>query len=90
MRYDAINQHLQETSFLLSQEINHLFYKMCKKVGITPLVCYESIIGYKCIISQKEHTIDFPKKFLSVENKYKTFEELQNYFKTFNYNKSNQ
>ena len=44
------------------QHKDHLFYKMCKKVGITPLVCYESIIGYKCIISQKEHTIDFPKK----------------------------
>tara|TARA_B000000460_G_C21516872_1_gene393847 strand:+ start:30 stop:1547 length:1518 start_codon:yes stop_codon:yes gene_type:complete len=85
--FEKIIDEVKPDFFITKETIqhkDHLFYKMCKKVGITPLVCYESIIGYKCIISQKEHTIDFPKKFLSVENKYKTFEELQNYFKTFN------
>jgi hypothetical protein len=66
------------------QHKDHLFYKICKKVGIIPLVCYESIIGYKCIISQKEHTIDFVKDLPHKENKHHSFEELQNYFKNFN------
>ena len=57
---------------------------MCKQSGVIPLVCYESIIGYKCIISQKEHTIDSINDLPQKENRYHSFEELQNYFKNFN------
>ncbi len=85
--FEKIIDEVNPDFFITKETIQHkdyLFYKLCKKIGIIPLVCYESIIGYKCIISQKEHTIDFITQLPEKEIKHSSFEELQNYFRTFN------
>lgn len=85
--FEKIIDEVKPDFFITKETIqhkDHLFYKMCKLSGVIPLVCYESIIGYKCIISQKEHTIDSITDLPKKDNRYHSFEELQNYFKNFN------
>ena len=85
--FEKIIDEVKPDFFITKETIqhkDHLFYKMCKQSGVIPLVCYESIIGYKCIISQKEHTIDSITDLPKKDNRYHSFEELQNYFKNFN------
>ena len=54
----------------------HLFYEICKKRGIKTLILNQSKLGYKCIVSQELHKIDFMPELSSVESKGRDFNDL--------------
>lgn len=88
--FETIINEIKPAFFITKETIQHkdyLFYKMCRSAGIKVLVCYEPVIGYKCVISQEEHKLDFSEDLSSIESKNRSFEDLQNYFKSFNKSK---
>ena len=66
---------------------DYLFYQMCKKTGIKILMLNQSKFGYKCILSEELHKLDNVKTLDSVQYTGRTFEQLRNYLKSFNYSK---
>lgn len=65
----------------------HLFYELCKKNNTKVLMLNQSKFGYKCIISQELHKLDFVDSFDSVNSSNRTLSELQDYLKSFNMSK---
>ena len=60
----------------------HLFYEICRKRGIKTLILNQSKLGYKCIISQELHKIDFMPHLSSIESKNRDFVQLLNQIKS--------
>lgn len=61
---------------------HHLFYLLCRAKGVKVLMLNQSKFGYKCIISQELHKIDFVNT-LSPKSPSRSFDELQKYLKSF-------
>lgn len=79
---DEINpDFLVTTETALHQQ--HLFYEICKKRGIKVLMLNQSKLGYKCIISQESHKIDFMHDLSSIQSKKRTFDEILSELKSF-------
>lgn len=61
---------------------HHLFYLLCRARGIKVMMLNQSKFGYKCIISQELHKLDFVSS-ISPKNPSRSFEEQQKYLKSF-------
>jgi len=61
---------------------HHLFYLMCRVKGVKIMMLNQSKFGYKCIISQELHKLDFVTS-LSPKSQHRNFDELQKYLKSF-------
>lgn len=61
---------------------HHLFYLLCRAKGVKVLILNQSKFGYKCIISQELHKLDFVNT-LSPKLPSRNFDELQKYLKSF-------
>lgn len=61
---------------------HHLFYLLCRAKGVKVLTLNQSKFGYKCIISQELHKLDFVNT-LSPKSPSRNFDELQKYLKSF-------
>lgn len=72
--------------FLITMETalhhHHLFYELCKAKGVKVMMLNQSKFGYKCIISQELHKLDFVDKLSGTTNN-RNFEDLQKYLKNF-------
>ena len=79
--YELILDEIQP-DFLITTETalhqQHLFYEICRKLGIKVLMLNQSKIAYKCIISQQLHKLDFMPDLSKVTSKKRTFDELLN------------
>ena len=75
---------LDETNpnFLITTETylhhHHLFYLICRSRGVKVMMLNQSKFGYKCIISQEIHKLDFVDD-LTNESHNRNYEELQKY-----------
>ena len=88
--YDSILEELKPNFFITAETTlhhNHLFYEMCRSLGIKVLMLNQSKFGYKCLISEELHKLDDPENLNKIESKNRTFEQLQNYLKSFNMQK---
>lgn len=61
---------------------HHLFYLICKAKGVKVMMLNQSKFGYKCIISEELHKLDFMPA-LSPKSSNRNFDELQKYLKSF-------
>jgi hypothetical protein len=61
---------------------HHLFYLLCRAKGVKVMMLNQSKFGYKCIISQELHKLDFVST-LSPKPSARSIEELQKYLKSF-------
>jgi len=68
---------------LTSFHHDHLFYEICKRKNIKVLMIYMSKLGHRCVISQQANYLDFEIKLSDVKTKNRSFDELLNYFKSF-------
>lgn len=79
---------LDETKpdFLITTETalhhHHLFYLLCRAKGIKVMMLNQSKFGYKCIISQELHKLDFVST-ISAKSSARSLEDLQKYLKSF-------
>jgi len=64
-----------------------LFYEMCRKKGIRVLILTHSKLGYRCIIVEQMHKIDYVSSLNNVASQYHTFEELINELKSYDSSK---
>jgi len=73
-------------NFLITNETalhqHHLFYLLCRAKGVKVMMLNQSKFGYKCIISQELHKLDFVTTITPKPNN-RNFEELQKYLKSF-------
>jgi len=65
----------------------YVFYELCKKKNIIPLIINPSIIGYKTFISTKISDIDSEEKISSLVSENRTYEQLREYRDKFNLNR---
>jgi len=65
----------------------YIFYELCKKKNITPLIINPSIIGYKSYISTKISDIDKEADFSKLISIGRNFDQLREYRKKFNLNR---
>ena len=68
---------------LTSFHHDHLFYEICKRKNIKVLMIYMSKLGHRCVISQQANYLDFEIKLSDVKTKNRGFDELLDYFKSF-------
>jgi len=68
---------------LTSFHYDHLFYEICKRRNIKILMLYMSKLGHRCVISQQANHLDFEIKLSDVKTKNRSFDELLDYFKSF-------
>tara|TARA_B100001750_G_C15521792_1_gene612246 strand:+ start:17 stop:1282 length:1266 start_codon:yes stop_codon:yes gene_type:complete len=68
---------------LTSFHHDHLFYEICKRKNIKVLMIYMSKLGHRCVISQQANHLDFEIKLSDVKTKNRSFDELLDYFKSF-------
>lgn len=61
---------------------HHLFYLLCRAKGIKVMMLNQSKFGYKCIISQELHKLDFVDTIHPKPNG-RNLDELQKYLKSF-------
>ena len=61
-----------------------LFYELCRKKSVKPLVLYVPRIGTKCIIAEEGKTLGLT-NLDGIKSKNRSFTDLQNYRKSFNY-----
>jgi len=66
---------------------DYLFHKMCKKMGIKILMLNQSKFGYRCILSEELHKLDNLETLDNIQYTGRTFEQLRNYLKSFDYSK---
>ena len=78
---DEINPNFFIT-FETTLHHNHLFYLLCRAKGVKVLMLNQSKFGYKCIISQESHKLDFVNT-LSPKLPSRNFDELEKYLKSF-------
>ena len=64
-----------------------LFSQMCKKRGVKNLILSQPNIGYRCIISEVVSKLDSFSSIDNITTQNLTFEELQNYLKSFDISK---
>lgn len=64
---------------------HQLFYEICKAKGVKVMNLYLSRIGRKCIISQETQHLDTKESLNEISGKKKSFDELRDYLKSFNY-----
>ena len=62
---------------------HHLFYEMCKKKNIKTIMLYMSKFGHRCVISEDANKLDFNPKLSDFQSKGRSFEQLLDYFKSF-------
>ncbi len=65
----------------------YIFYELCKRKNVTPLIINPSIIGYKTYISSKISDLDSHESLTSLPSKNRSFEELREYRKKFDLNR---
>jgi hypothetical protein len=81
-------QILDETTpeFFITTETtlhhHHLFYLLCRAKGVKVMMLNQSKFGYKCIVSQELHKLDFVNT-ISPKYPHRNFDELQEYMKSF-------
>ena len=61
-----------------------LFTQMCQKRGVKNLILSLPNLGYRCIISEIPSKLDYFDSLDNITTKNRTFEELQEYLKSFN------
>ena len=61
----------------------HLFYEICRKRNIKTLMIYMSKFGHRCVISQDVNKLDFNPKLSHFQSKNRNFNQLLDYFKSF-------
>ena len=62
---------------------HHLFYEICRKKNIKILMLYMSKYGHRCVISEEVNKLDFCPKLSDFQSKKRNFQELLNYFRSF-------
>tara|TARA_A100001037_G_scaffold239144_1_gene218668 strand:- start:3480 stop:4919 length:1440 start_codon:yes stop_codon:yes gene_type:complete len=65
----------------------YIFYEMCKKKNIIPLIINPSIIGYKSYISTQISDIDSTENLSNIQHNNRNFEQLRQYREKFNLNR---
>tara|TARA_Y100001936_G_scaffold225417_1_gene243871 strand:+ start:14563 stop:16059 length:1497 start_codon:yes stop_codon:yes gene_type:complete len=65
----------------------YIFYELCKKKNIIPLIINPSIVGYKTYISTKISDIDSKEDISSIQNSNRSFEQLREYRRKFDLNR---
>lgn len=88
--FDHILDKLKPDFFITKETAlhhQHLFYEMCRKQGVKVLMLNQSKFGYKCLISEELHKLDNSENLNDIESDDKTFEQLQEYLKSFNMQK---
>ena len=73
--------------FQPSLRIEYVFYELCKKKNVIPLIINPSIIGYKTFISTKISDIDSDENISEMKITHRNFEELREYQKKFDLNR---
>lgn len=88
--YDSILEEIKP-NFLITSETtlhhNHLFYEMCRSLGVKILMLNQSKFGYQCFISEELNKLDQPNNLDKIQSKNRNFEQLQKYLKSFNVQK---
>lgn len=62
-----------------------LFYKLCNSRGIRIIMTNQSVIGYKCFLSQNPNKLDSIDQLSNIQTSNRSFEDLQQYKKSLNY-----
>jgi len=65
---------------------HHLFYEICKNRGVKSLILNQAKIGYKFMLSNELHKVDFMNHFTSSDSN-RSFIDLQKYIKSFDMSK---
>jgi len=88
--FDTILDEIKP-DFLITKETalhhQHLFYEMCRSIGVKVLMLNQSKFGYKCLISEVLHKLDHPENLDEIKSENRNFEQLQHYLKSFNMQK---
>lgn len=88
--YDSILEEVKPDFFITKETAlhhHHLFYEMCRAKNVKILMLNQSKFGYKCLISQELHKLDFPENLEHVKSNNRNFDQLQDYLKSFNMQK---
>lgn len=62
---------------------HHIFYELCRRREIKVLMLYMSKFGHRCVISQEVNKLDSSYDLSNIENSNRNFDQLLNYFKSF-------
>lgn len=65
----------------------YIFYQLCKKKNVIPLIINPSIIGYKTYISTEITDIDSDENISTIKSTNRNFEQLRDYRKKFDLNR---
>ena len=88
--YHGILEEIKPNFFITAETAlhhHHLFYKMCRSLGVKVLMLNQSKFGYHCLISEELHKLDNSENLNEIESKNRTFKQLQIYLKSFNMQK---
>ena len=85
--FENILDEVKPDFFVTKESTFHhleLFTQMCQKRGVKNLILSLPNLGYRCIISEIPSKLDYFDSLDNITTKNRTFEELQEYLKSFN------
>jgi hypothetical protein len=88
--FETVLEEVKPDYFLTKEPGFHhleLFYEMCKNKGIIPLITSFPKLGMRCRIAKDANKLESPEQFENIKSKNRTFSELIEYRKSFDYNK---
>lgn len=88
--FENILDEIKPDFFIMFQpslRSEYIFYELCKKKNVIPLIINPSIIGYKTYISTKISDIDSDEKISNMKTTNRSFKELREYRKKFDLNR---
>jgi len=83
--FENILDETKPDFFIAEKPILHhanLFYEICLKKGVTPILFTQSRIGYKSVLCKKVQELDSADQFNNVKSQHRSFDELRNYLKS--------
>jgi len=83
--FENILDETKPDFFIAEKPILHhanLFYEMCLRKGVTPILFTQSRIGYKSVLCRKVQELDSIDQFKNIQSKHRSFDELRNYLES--------
>lgn len=83
--FESILDEVKPDFFIAEKPILHhanLFYELCLKKGVTPLLFTQSRIGYKSILCRQVQHLDSSDQFHNIQPTHRSFDDLRNYLKS--------
>jgi len=88
--FESILDEVKPDFFIMFQPSlrpEFLFYELCVKKNIKPLIINPSLLGYRTYISKDIGNIDYTEETKSIKSKNRSFGELRKYREQFNLNR---